>query len=240
MGQAGSPLPSLVVVPRRVGPLIVPLSSGPDSRDELDLELDQVFGPPIAPQPGPLDAALVVGGIAAITFAELTSGTGLLLLAGVLSTMLGLALPARHLWQRLSRARAAERMASILKQGDPLNLTDPHTRRLAVAFAGIQARSVDSDDPAAAAAAEASLQALQEVAVLLRGRSPLGVAETEYVTRRTEAVEGLERSLVSGRGDPKTARDATVEAISRFEERSGLSSLDRIASLRVANRALRR
>jgi hypothetical protein len=240
MNADGQPLPGLVVVPRRPGPLILPPPSDPAERDEVDVELDQLFGPPIQQGPGALDAALVVGGVAIIAFAVALHGGGGLLVLGVGCLLLGLALPVRSLWRGLQRRRSAGRLAATLRRGDPLNRKDAQSRRLAVAYTKIL--GLDSEgDPAAEEAVAACLRALQEVAVLLRGRSRQGAAESEYIARRIVAVEGLACSLVSSaRYGEGAARDSAAEALSEFEERTGMSSLDRIESLRAAGRSLRR
>jgi len=234
LAPEAQPLPSLVVVPRRPGPLIVPPAGGASARDEVDEGLDELFGPPVQQKPGALDAVLVVGGIATIVFAEVVYDGGGLAALGALGVALGLALPVRSLWRGAQRRRSSQRFAATLKLGDPLNLNDRTTRRLAESYTRIEQLVLGSggDDPTAAEALEASLEALREVAALLRGRSPHGAAETEYVARRTAAVEGLARSLVPA---GLTARDAAVEALSEFEERTGVSSLDRIAGIRAAS-----
>jgi len=232
MGDQHLRLPALVVVPRRPGPLIFPPTIERKDRDELDISLDEVFGEPIQQKPGPVDASLVVGGVGLIIIAEVLSGGGL-------SVVLGLALPVRSLWRMAMRSRSTQRLASILKQGDPLNLTDATARRLAVAYTKIQQIADGGQEPAAADALEASAQALQEVAVLLKGRPPRGAAESEYVARRAIAVEGLARSLEQAHGSVASdgvaedhIRDAAVEALTEFEKRTGMSSLDRISSIR--------
>ena len=239
MGDQHLRLPALVVVPRRPGPLIFPPTIERKDRDELDISLDEVFGEPIQQKPGPVDASLVVGGVGLIIIAEVLSGGGWLVWVGGLSVVLGLALPVRSLWRMAMRSRSTQRLASILKQGDPLNLTDATARRLAVAYTKMQQIADGGQEPAAADALEASAQALQEVAVLLKGRPPRGAAESEYVARRAIAVEGLARSLEQAHGSVASdgvaedhIRDAAVEALTEFEKRTGMSSLDRISSIR--------
>ena len=85
--------------------------------------------------------------------------------------------------------------------------------------------------------------ALQEVANLLRGRPPMGAAEAEYVARRATAVEDLARSAANSGAhsgaDVDTeirAHNEVTEAITAFEERAGMSSLDRIESIRAGTR----
>jgi hypothetical protein len=243
--EAASSLPNLVVVPRRPGPLIVPPPpAGAGPRDEVDVGLDDLFGPPFQQKPGPLDAALTIGGIALIAFGSVVKGAGWLIVIGGLSLVLGLAFPIRSLWRRLSRGRSARRLAAILKQGDPLNLSSPATRRLADSYSRLLELAAAGDELSGPDALDASHQALQEVAELLHGRAPQGAAETEYVVRRATAVDGLVRML-EGSDDAAdrteaAARDAAVTAISQFQERAGMSSLDQIEAIRVANRAVGR
>src|SRR5438270_376779 len=228
-------LPNLVVVPPRPAALILPPTAGDRPRDEVDLELDELFGPPVQLKPGPLDVVLSAGGVAAIGYAVLAGGGGTLLLVGAVLLMLGMALPVRSAWRRLQRGRSARRLAGTLRQGDPLNLTSSITRRLAVDYERVE-RLAATDQVSGSEALEASWQALQEVAGLLKGRPPQGAAEPEYVARRASAVDGLARMLESSRPadgagtGEESVRDAAVEAISGFEQRSGMSSVDRIES----------
>jgi hypothetical protein len=161
--------------------------------------------------------------------------------------VLGLVLPVRGLWSYMTRKRVAGRYAATLKQGDPLNLTDPATRRLADAYSRIAQTASAGTDPFGSDKVEASLMALQEVANLLRGRAPMGAAEVEYVARRADAVEGLALSVADGSArsgaDVDTeirAHNEVAEAITKFEERAGLSSLDRIESIRAGGRTSNR
>ena len=241
MGQEPARLPALVVVPRHPGPLIVPPSTAPGARDEVDVGLDDLFGAPVHQKPGLLDAGLAAGGLSVIVLAEAFYGGGALVWIGGVCLVLGLVLPVRSLWSYFTRKRVSGRYAATLRQGDPLNLTDPATRRLADAYTRIEQTA--ADDPFGSDKVQASLMALQEVANLLRGRPPMGAAETEYVARRATAVEGLARSATNSGAhsgaDVDTeirARNEVTEAITAFEERAGMSSLDRIESLRAGTR----
>jgi hypothetical protein len=238
MGLEPGTLPALVVVPRHPGPLIVPPSTSPDARDEIDVGLDDLFGEPVHQKPGLLDAGLAAGGISVIVLAEAFYGGGALVWVGGICLVLGLVLPVRSLWIYGTRKRVAGRYAATLKQGDPLNLTDPATRRLADAYTEIEQAAGAGSDPFGADKVEASLMALQEVANLLRGRPPMGAAEIEYVARRADAVEGLARAAESGADVDSEIRahNEVAEAVTAFEERAGMSSLDRIASIRNVTR----
>jgi len=237
MGHEPARLPALVVVPRHPGPLIVPPSTAPGARDEIDVGLDDLFGEPVHQKPGMLDAGLAAGGISVIVLAEAFYGGGALVWIGGICLVLGLVLPVRSLWAYGTRKRVAGRYAATLRQGDPLNLTDPATRRLADAYTRIEQTA--AADPFGVDKVEASLMALQEVANLLRGRPPMGAAEVEYVDRRADAVEGLARAAAESGADVDTeirAHNEVAEAITQFEERAGMSSLDRIESIRAGTR----
>ena len=220
-----APLPALVLVPRQPGPVILPPALTTRPPDDVDQMLDELFGAPVPDRPGPLDAGLIAGGSVAAAFALLAPGWRWLLLVGVLSILLGLALPLRVAWRAVGRLTRRRRFDAILRQGDPLNLTDPTTRHLVEAYERIAAAP---SDPAAAEALEAAHLALLEVSSLLRGRVPRGRAEAEYVARRNGAVQSLATNVVD------QARDAAVEALDHFERRTGLSSLERMDDLERA------
>ncbi len=136
MDEAGGGAPeraALVVVPRWPGPLIKP---PPDKRrhDGLEDVLDELFGEPTREDPGPFDAALVAGGALLVTTAWLgwlPRGLGVV---GAGAAALGLVLPARSLWQRLARRRAARRLHGTLEHGLPLDLGHDMVRRLTDAY----------------------------------------------------------------------------------------------------------
>jgi hypothetical protein len=233
---AGTPeRPALVVVPRRPGPLIKP---PPDKRrhDDLDEVLDELFGEPTTEGPGLLDAALVVGGallVATAWLGWLPRGLGVV---GAGAAALGLVLPARSVWQRLARRRAARRLHGTLELGLPLDLGHDVVRRLTDAYERVVAATRQPRVGFAQDALEAAHLALAEVAGLLRGRPPDGPAEEEYVQARASAVAGLAQRLeaaaleggADGGGDEPLLRDSAVRALEDFEQRTGWSSLTRI------------
>jgi hypothetical protein len=220
--------------------LITPPADTPRQRDDLDDMMDDLFGKPIPQKPGPLDAALSIGGVALILAGALFRLGAGLLAAGVICLILGLSLPATNLWRLANRKRAAERLRSTLRQGEPLNLNDPTMQRLASGYMQLQEMR-PLGDPLAEQALEASHEALLEVSSLLNGHPPRGAAELEYVARRADAVEKLVRSIVRSAAlqgqqadaEAGATRGAVVSAISDFEKRTGLSSLIRLDSLQA-------
>lgn len=238
---SASERPTLVVVPRQPGPLIKP---PPDKRrhDDLDELLDELFGEPTREGPGPFDAALIVGGVllaATAWLGWLPRGLGVV---GAAAAALGLVLPARSLWQRLARRRAARRLRGTLEQGLPLGLGHDAVRRLADAYERVLAAARQPGAGLAQDALEAAHLALTEVAGLLRGRAPDGPAEEEYVQARAIAVAALAQRLgaaaldgsADGGGEEPLLRDSAVRALEDFEQRTGWSSLTRIQLLRDA------
>ena len=239
-GAGASERPVLVVVPRRPGPLIEP-PSDERRRDDVDEVLDELFGEPTREGPGPFDAALVVGGallVATAWLGWLPRGLGVV---GACAGALGLVLPARSLWQRLARQRAARRLHGTLEQGLPLGLGHDVVRRLADAYERVLAASQRLGG-LAEDALEAAHLALVEVAGLLRGRPPDGPAEEEYVQARAIAVADLAQRLEAaavdgspdGGGVEPLLRDSAVRALEDFEQRTGWSSLTRIELIRNA------
>jgi hypothetical protein len=232
---------ALVVVPRRPGPLLEP----PDDErrhDDLDEVLDELFGEPTREGPGPFDAALVLGGgllIATAWLGWLPRGLGVV---GACAAALGLVLPARSLWRRLARRRAARRLRGTLEQGLPLDLGHHEARRLASAYERIVAAAGRPRPGLAPDALEAAHLALTEVAGLLGGRPPDGPAEEEYLRARAIAVADLVQRLETaapegdagdGRDEP-LLRESAVRALEDFERRTGWSSLTRIELVRDA------
>jgi hypothetical protein len=238
-GAGASAPPALVVVPRRPGPLIVP-PTDERRRDDLDDVLDELFGEPTKEGPGPFDVVLVVGGLllgAASLLGWLPHGVGAL---GAVAAALGLVLPVRSLWQRLTRRRAVRRLRATLDQGLPLDLGHDVVRRLADAYERVVLATRRPGVDLSEEALEAAHLALTEVAGLLRGRPPEGPAEEEYVRARVAAILGLARRLEAAApaadaeddGDAPLLRDSAVRALEDFEERTGWSSLTRIELVR--------
>jgi len=239
----GQPPPgALVVVPHRPGPLIDMPTEAPRRRDELDELIEELFGEPTDEGPGPFDAVMVAGGGALAVTAMAAHLAGVWIVAGCTAAGLGLVLPLRAVWQRAMRRRNARKLAGLLQQGTPLNVAHPATRRLADAYRTLVAATatgagLDRD------ALEAGHLALVEVAGLLGGREPHGPAEQEYVAARAGALEQLTPMLghtsaatvcVRGDADHEPAvRDAAVDALRDFEERTGISSVAAIEALRA-------
>lgn len=232
----GSGTPEIVVVPRRPG-TVIHLPSEPAPR-EVDVLLDGLFGEPTTVRAGMFDVALVVGGAGLVAVAAAADPAGGLDFIGLAMIALGLVLPVRDLGHRIQRRHRAGRTTEVLREGLPLDVSHPSSRRLVELYGRLQQ---DADATALGAdALEAAHLALTEVADLLRGRAP-GGAEVAYVSARGDALQTLQNALDAERSgrtgaavdEDSQVRDATVTAICALEESTGGSSLDRMQALRT-------
>jgi hypothetical protein len=92
-----APERQIVVVPRTPGPLRVLDDAGAAKGDELDVMIDEVFGPSTDEGPGLFDVVLVVGGLALVAWSWLSGGAGPWFIIGITAIVLGIALPARSI-----------------------------------------------------------------------------------------------------------------------------------------------
>ena len=235
----------LVVVPRTTGPLTDVDATG-RSADELDAAIDEVFGETTDERPGSFDAALVVGGGSVAAWALLTSAQGPLLFLGIVTALLGVALPARSLARAGRRRRQMSKRRRAIGDGLPLDATHPATEALVAAYASCLQAAGEPGVPHADEAADAAHLAVVEVASLLAGRRPVAAAETEYVEKRTKAIRHLtlqlqraHRTWVEARMDTSihaTPADrqwatAVTQAREELESTTGLGSLDRLSGV---------
>lgn len=212
--------PFVVVVPARPGPLLAVGSERP--RDDIDLALDDVFGAPDDRGPGVADAVLVAGGGGVVIAGAIGSWPPIAIVAGAAAAALGLILPVRSLWHRASvRRRDGARLArradgALLRVGDDTvaDLVARHDQ-VREAAAGLPV----GDRLRVEAVAHA---AVREVASLLGGRDPSGVAEVEYAAARVAAL----RSLAEAAAAPGAARAADVAARREVEAIGGSSIAD--------------
>lgn len=230
----------LVVVPREVGP-IVPFSPGAGGpRDELDVLVDDVFGPSTDERPGLFDVLLSLAGAVLVAWAILTGSATWVAIVGVVAIVLGLALPARSLVRRYRGASTSRRLRSAGRRGYLLDVSSRSTADLLrahddlVEAAGLQG-SVYSDR-----ALEAGHLAVVEVATLLAGAAPDGPAQDEYVVKRTRAIRSLDSQLRAAharwRDDQAAGEAAQAERRRRLaaavtEARDELQAEDRLGSL---------
>ena len=239
----------LMVVPRAAGPLRDVDAAAGRPVDELDAAIDELFGEPDDERAGPLDVALVVGGIGLAGWAFVTGGHEPLLAVGIASALLGSALPARSMTQAARERRRSEDRDRSIGDGLPLDASEPTVHALVGAYDGCLRAASKPGLPGAAAATDAAHQAMVEVASLLAGGRPVADAELEYVRKRTGAIQRLtvrlqevQRARVEARMDlsihrtPTGPRWATAvtEAREELEATGGLGSLDRMAEIATA------
>lgn len=235
----------LVVVPRGAGPLI-DVDSNSVNEDDLDAAIDSIFGATTDERPGRLDAALVIVGLAVSAWALLTSVQGPLLFLGILATLLGIALPARSLARSTRQRRQMGKRRKAIGDGFPLDASHPATRALVGAYSACLSVAAQPGISHANEAVNAAHLAMVEAASLLSGRRPGGTEETDYVRKRTRAIQAVtdqlehtHRAWVESRmdigihatpGDRQWAT-AVIRAREELESTTGLGSLDALAGL---------
>lgn len=223
---------SVVVVPARPAPL-VRLQDLERGRDEIDDLLDDVFGKPDDRGPGAVDAVLVAGGLGTVIGAQAASLPTVFTVGGAVAVALGAVLPLRSVWRRVTAARHARRLRSILGDGMLLRVDHPHVAQLLAAHERLLSASASLADAQRARVQGIAHAALLEVASLLGGRLPGPQDEIDYVTVRTRALE----ELVAAVTDPRIAdgdhdrRRALVEARREIEQLAGGSSVTDAATL---------
>jgi hypothetical protein len=240
----------LVVVPRMAGPLIDVDAAAASRVDDLDAAIDEFFGETTDEPAGPLDAALVLGGLGLVGWSVIAGAPAPVLIAGVCSTLLGIALPARAVATGSRERRRASSRERAVADGLPLDASDPTVRALVDAYQVCWAAAAKPVVPGASDASEAAHLAVVEVASLLGGGRPMAEAEVEYVRARTKAIGRLtlrleraqrmriEWRLESAIHHPSTTTSRTptdrgwatarTEARVELESATGLSSLDRL------------
>ena len=238
----------LVLVPRSAGPLRPLDARRGRTGDDLDILIDEVFGPSTDEGPGPFDVVLVVGGLLLVGWSWLTGGSGPWIAVGVGMIVLGVALPARSAVRAARARRVARREERALGTGLALDVADPSVGTLAGSYdalvhaAGLPGVTNGREVIAAGHAA------VLEVASLLGGRPPLTDEERAYVDRRTLAIRDLTAQLsrtyrVWRRGRQLEQQDATQEARDRaaavanaraeLEATTGTGAVEELARLRA-------
>ena len=192
----------------------MPWAPGPVTRQapasDVDVVLDELFGPADDGGPGWLDAALVVLGVVL-----LVRGT---VVGGVLALVLGLALPLRSVARRARRASRRRRYAALAGSGSPLASGSPATAELLAAYESVLALA-GPHGAAGEEAVAAAHRAVVECASLLGGRVPSTREETAYVARRTAAIRSVAAAL---RAAPD--REERVAAVRAREEVDALTA----------------
>jgi hypothetical protein len=181
----------LVLVPHEQGS-IVPLEIGQGREvDDLDVLVDEVFGPSTDERPGAFDVLLLLGGIALLVWALLArSALWVVILAGA-AIVLWKALPARSLFRRYRGARTARRIRSAGRRGYVLDVEDRSTADLVAAYAALVDAAALPGSVYSDRALDAAHAAVVEVATLLHGVPPDGTEQRGYVAKRTAAITDL-------------------------------------------------
>jgi len=236
----------LVVVPRTAGPLVDVDGRTTDTADEIDAAIDELFGTETDGSAGPLDAALVVGGLSLAGWSLLTAAAAPLFALGIGAVLLGIALPAHAVATDARARRRATARARAVGDGLALDASDPTVHALVDAYGACLGAATAPGLPYARDAAEAAHLAVVEVASLLGGGHPMADAEVEYVRKRTQAIGRLtlrlqraRRSRVEARLDADIHRTspqqvwatALTEAREELEATGGLGSLDRLEAV---------
>ena len=238
----------IVVVPRTPGPLHVLGDAGTARGDDLDLMIDEVFGPSTDEGPGLFDVVLVLGGAALVLWSWLTAGTGFLLIIGITAIVLGVALPARSIVRATREQRIVRRQRRVLRSGHALDASDATVGALVGSYDFLRHAAKAPGVPAGSAAVEAGHAALLEVASLLDGRPPLSDEEREYVERRTRAIRDLTAQMVRASRAWQRARmrddvdvtqgareraAAVARAREELEAGTGVGAVDELERLRA-------
>ena len=180
----------MVIVPTRPGPLVRPqdLERG---RDEIDELLDEVFGTPDERGPGAVDAALVVGGAAAVVSGLASSLPAAVTVGGAVPVALGAVLPTRSLWRRLRSARRSRRLRSFIGDGTLLRTDHLSIERLLAVHGHLLTASATLATAPRGRVHAVAHSALVEVASVLAGGLPGPAVELEYIEERTRALVDL-------------------------------------------------
>jgi len=247
-----APARRLVVVPRTAGPLR-PLDTrrgnAGNAGDDLDVLIDEVFGPSTDEGPGPFDAALVAAGLVLVAWTLLAGGSGPWIGIGIVAIMLGVALPARSAFRAARARRMARREERALHTGLALDVCDPSVGTLAGSYDALVHAAGLPGVTTGREVIDAGHAAVLEVASLLGGRPPLTDEERAYVDRRTQAIRDLTAQLsrtnrVWRRGRMRDPEDATQDARERaaavararqeLESATGTGAVEELERLRTS------
>jgi hypothetical protein len=204
--------------------VVVPWSPGRVApvapQGDVDVVLDELFGPADDGGPGWFDAVLLVAGLVLVARGYV--------LAGVAVATLGLALPARSVARRVRRRAQRRRYAAT---GRPLATGSPETAALLSAYDAL----LDAAAPRGGLGEEAAAaghRAVMECTAMLGGRAPETQEERAYVARRTAAVQAAAAALAATPPVDYEARVAAVRAREELDALAGPTSLDDLALVR--------
>ncbi len=200
----------LALVPLRPGPIV--RLAGEETKDDLDLLVEDVFGPPTEERAGVLDVVLLVVAAALLLWALVGGASGWVVAVAIVLGILGLALPARAGLRAVRDRLDARRLRVAGRRGYLLDVTAGATADLVDAHDAVLAAAALPGSVHAGRAPEAAHLALLEVASLLHGLPPEGETQAEYVARRTRALRGLARELEAAHQRLIAAREEGVAA----------------------------
>jgi hypothetical protein len=185
----------VVVVPWAPRRLIVP-AAGERRPDGLDRFVDELLEPDVDEPPRWFDVALLAGGAGLFVGGTAGASSADLAFTGAMACLLGCIGPARTAWRTRQRRRARRREDGALTFGLPLVAGHPATAALIAAYEQLlEVGALPGVTGAAQEVTVAAHLAVVEVATMLDGRPPGGVAEEEYVRQRATTIERLCLSL---------------------------------------------
>ncbi len=211
-------------------PVVVPWAPGrvlrpdPAPPSDVDVVLDELFGPPDDGGPGWFDVVLLVAG--AVLLVRGLHGLG------VVALVLGLAIPVRSVVRRGRRAARRRSYRALIAAGQPIATGHLDTDALLAAYDALLDTARGAPEWIADEAVAAAHRALVECASLLGGRVPSIEEEVAYVRRRTSAITTVVAAITTA---PDLERIAAVRARDEVDALSGPTSLDDLGA--VARRA---
>ena len=229
----------MLVVPARPGPLVDPDAVAEQKQpDEIDLAIDDMFGPDVEGGPGWLDGGLLAVGFGLILWSALSLHSPLVYVLGAAVLALGTILPLRSIARtmRTHRTRADAGRAHVRRP--PLNIGPTRNararRRLRVAARCVGAARRAVRDRGAERRA---LGAGRDGGAARRPR-PGTPDETAYVAKRVEAIRALADAVErqSRQAELERAGDDDVERAARGLagaelDQQGMSSLTELETL---------
>ncbi|MEO6126274.1 MAG: hypothetical protein ABIR32_21450 [Ilumatobacteraceae bacterium] len=218
--MSAEPSARFVVVPTAPGGALTPFVQD-RQRDDVDGLFDDLLGEDTTDGPGVADLLLFTAGVVAVVWGTWISTTSVVVVGAIVG-LLGVVLPLRSLGRRMRARRSTAALAFARTTSGLLVLDAGPTARLAMGYG----RLLDSTTPSNTGAREAALAALREVASLLDGRPPNGLAEVEYIDARSAALERLADAMASRA--PVDETRAVIEARNELDAISGSGSLAQI------------
>ena len=162
-----------------------------------------MFGAPDDGGAGPLDAALLLVGAAAIVAGLTSLVPTWVLVAGLVVFGLGAVLPLRSFWRRAAAARRAARLRATVGDGVPLRTDHPAVAALVAAHARCTVAGGGVAAPRRVQVEAVAHAALLEAATLLDGRVPGSAARS--ATSSNGSARSMRWPMRSPRRPPTTS-----------------------------------